>query len=250
MSRITITDSDVRQMFAITRTYPHDDPDETLPTELLHDLSRLVPCDVVMASGQDTPRWEFFANQSFPHLEVPAAQVEELALAYHAHYWTSACSHPDRTGDLSAVAREDDLVPGGLPYRASGMYLDYSHPSGVEHELMVCLPAGSPQRTLRLLFARGSGPDFSDRDLEVLSLLRPHLAAAYETAERSRKGGVVLTARQQEILRWVDAGDSNRQIARRLHVSESTVAKHLENIYHRLDVNSRTAAVARVRALA
>jgi DNA-binding NarL/FixJ family response regulator len=55
-----------------------------------------------------------------------------------------------------------------------------------------------------------------------------------------------LTARQQEILRYVAAGYSNGQIARRLQVSDATVAKHLENIFARLQVTNRAAAVARV----
>jgi len=249
MSRVTITDTEVRRMFAITRSYEQDDPAEPLPTELLHDLRQLVTCDVVCASGQDTPRWEFFADQTFPYFEVPAAEIADLERAYYEHYWSSSCSYPDRTGDLSAIARQDDLVPDGVPYRASRMYVDYSRPLGVEHEIMVCLWAGAPQRTLRLLFCRGTGSDFSDRDVEVLTLLRPHLEAAYATAERHRQGGAVLTARQQEILQCVESGNTNRQIARRLHVSEATVGKHLENIYQRLDVNSRTAAVARSRAL-
>jgi DNA-binding NarL/FixJ family response regulator len=41
----------------------------------------------------------------------------------------------------------------------------------------------------------------------------------------------------------VAAGHTNAQIARRLGVSEGTVRKHLENIYGRLHVSSRTAAV-------
>jgi len=53
--------------------------------------------------------------------------------------------------------------------------VDYPQPLGVEHELMVCLLAGAPQRTLRPLFCRATGSDFSDRDVEVLTLLRPHL---------------------------------------------------------------------------
>jgi DNA-binding NarL/FixJ family response regulator len=44
----------------------------------------------------------------------------------------------------------------------------------------------------------------------------------------------------------VATGCSNRQIARRLVVSEATVRKHLENIFSRLEVNNRTAAVARL----
>lgn len=56
MNRVTITDTEVRRMLAITRSYEQDDPAEPLPTELLHDLRQLVTCDVVCASGQDTPR--------------------------------------------------------------------------------------------------------------------------------------------------------------------------------------------------
>jgi len=46
-------------------------------------------------------------------------------------------------------------------------------------------------------------------------------------------------------VRVVAAGHTNAQIARRLGVSEGTVRTHLENIYARLHVSSRTAAVTR-----
>jgi DNA-binding NarL/FixJ family response regulator len=46
-------------------------------------------------------------------------------------------------------------------------------------------------------------------------------------------------------LRLVAAGHTNTQIARRLGISEATVRTHLENIYGRLQVSSRTAAVTR-----
>ena len=51
--------------------------------------------------------------------------------------------------------------------------------------------------------------------------------------------------RQWELLRLLAAGHTNTQIARRLGISERTVRTHLENIYRRLDVSSRTAAVTR-----
>jgi DNA-binding NarL/FixJ family response regulator len=53
-----------------------------------------------------------------------------------------------------------------------------------------------------------------------------------------------LTPRQWEILRLVADGLSNAQIARAVSLSEGTVRKHLENVYGRLEVASRTAAVA------
>jgi DNA-binding CsgD family transcriptional regulator len=43
----------------------------------------------------------------------------------------------------------------------------------------------------------------------------------------------------------VASGHTNAQIARRLGISEGTVRTHLENIYKKLHVSSRTAAVAR-----
>jgi DNA-binding NarL/FixJ family response regulator len=53
-----------------------------------------------------------------------------------------------------------------------------------------------------------------------------------------------LTARELEVLRLVAAGSSNRLIASTLVISERTVARHLQNIYAKLRVSSRTAASA------
>jgi ATP/maltotriose-dependent transcriptional regulator MalT len=53
-----------------------------------------------------------------------------------------------------------------------------------------------------------------------------------------------LTARELEVLRLVAAGKSNREIASVLVISEHTVARHLQNIFAKLRVSSRTAASA------
>ena len=53
-----------------------------------------------------------------------------------------------------------------------------------------------------------------------------------------------LTARELEVLRLVAAGESNRAIASALVISEHTVARHIQNIFRKLDVSSRTAASA------
>lgn len=53
-----------------------------------------------------------------------------------------------------------------------------------------------------------------------------------------------LTAREAEVLRLVATGRSNPQIAAALVLSEKTVARHLSNIFGKLDVRSRTAAAA------
>jgi DNA-binding CsgD family transcriptional regulator len=53
-----------------------------------------------------------------------------------------------------------------------------------------------------------------------------------------------LSARELEVLRLVAAGNTNREIAEALVVSEHTVARHLQNIFAKLGVSSRTAATA------
>ncbi len=58
-----------------------------------------------------------------------------------------------------------------------------------------------------------------------------------------------LTERELEVLRLVAAGTSNRAIAAQLIVTLGTVKKHLNNIFGKLDVQSRTQAIARAREL-
>ncbi|WP_026438983.1 helix-turn-helix domain-containing protein [Acidocella facilis] len=61
---------------------------------------------------------------------------------------------------------------------------------------------------------------------------------------------VRLTRRETEVLPWLACGKSNRDIAQSLNVSDRTVNKHLEQIYPKLGVETRTSAVAiAIRAL-
>jgi DNA-binding NarL/FixJ family response regulator len=53
-----------------------------------------------------------------------------------------------------------------------------------------------------------------------------------------------LSPRQREVLRLVAAGQTNREIARILVLSEKTVARHVSNIFDKLDVTTRSAATA------
>lgn len=61
-------------------------------------------------------------------------------------------------------------------------------------------------------------------------------------AQRLRRLG--LTPRQTQVLQLVGRGSSDKEIARRLGITEHTVGKHLEHIFTRLGVTTRTAAAA------
>jgi ATP/maltotriose-dependent transcriptional regulator MalT len=70
------------------------------------------------------------------------------------------------------------------------------------------------------------------------------VAALGGRSEALKRAG--LTAREAEVLGFVAEGLSNRQVAERLTVSEHTVHRHLANVYAKLGVSSRAAAVALV----
>jgi DNA-binding CsgD family transcriptional regulator len=58
---------------------------------------------------------------------------------------------------------------------------------------------------------------------------------------------VAVTPREWDVMRCVAAGKSNAEIAGLLWIAPGTVRRHLENIYDKLGVHSRTAAVAKLR---
>lgn len=248
-ARVTISELDVRRLLAIITEDRGDPPAEGLPPALLRDLAGLVGCDFMSFSALDSRRQAFGFGQDVPGPADDAdGEVEDFG-PFWAHYRDCApCSYPDRSGDLRSVTKVSDFY-SARQWHGSGMYCDYFGKE-IEHELIMCLPAGPrqaglPGQSLRLVFFRGPGPDFSERDRALIALLRPHLHEAYLTAERRRQGTPELTPRQRELLRLVAEGHTNAQIGRSLGLSEGTVRKHLENIFARLDVSSRTAAVIR-----
>jgi DNA-binding CsgD family transcriptional regulator len=245
---VTVSERDLRTLLGIVSDHRGDLPAQGLPPSLLSDLSGLIRSDVVSFAGQDSRRQATWFKQSFP---IDADDGEDWDdPPFWDHYWDSLpCSYSERTGDLRSVTKPSDFY-SARQWHNTGVYQDCLRPLGAEHEIMVCLPAdrgwtAGPGRTVRLIFYRGPGPDFSERDRALLTLLRPHLHQAYLDAERRRHPAPQLTPRQWEVLRLAAAGHTRAQIARQLGVTEGTVRIHLQNIYARLHVSSRSAAVAR-----
>ena len=73
---------------------------------------------------------------------------------------------------------------------------------------------------------------------------RTDLAEARALATAPTVGRAGLTARECEVLRLVASGRTNREIAAELVISEHTVARHLQNMFAKLDLPSRAAATA------
>ena len=95
---------------------------------------------------------------------------------------------------------------------------------------------------------------------ELVARLQAHLRVAREMNAAMRARGEEaeppsallpnpLTQREMDVLEWVARGKTNRDVADILGMSPRTVNKHLEHIYEKLGVETRTAAVARLARL-
>jgi ATP/maltotriose-dependent transcriptional regulator MalT len=96
---------------------------------------------------------------------------------------------------------------------------------------------------LRLAVEQGLQENYASYLLELLG------ADDQPRPVQVTRTGQTLTPRQVEILRLVMAGHDNRTISEQLFLSEWTVKSHLTKIYRKLDVTSRTQAIALARQL-
>ena len=233
---------DLRALTSMIADANDDEPGPMLPWALLENLARLIPaeevsiCDLDLVNRErelqqdvleDDPRY-VAKGDPFP------GALDPFWRDYPTH-WTGC--HPSAAGH---VRRWTDRYPGRM-LQKNLLYQEFFRPMGRRHFLSVGLvaPAGHERN---LMFWRHTGPDFSDRDKDLLTLLRPHVAEIYCGAVRRRRG--VLTPREWEVLELAAQGYGNADIAAILVTSVSTVRKHMEHIFDRVGVRTRGAAVA------
>lgn len=95
---------------------------------------------------------------------------------------------------------------------------------------------------------RHVAPSFVDRLLDYAEGSRPRLDAT-EKLPAVQALVEPLSQRELEVLRLIGAGFSNREIAKKLFIAVGTVKRHINNIYGKLSVRSRTQAIAKARGL-
>ncbi len=210
---------------------------------VLEALQGLVGCDAVALNGMDSARRRHYHQQMWADgerwHEADLWRDESAEPFWQVYDQCVSCSSTDRTPGVLMWSHEDYYTEA--QWREHPMHRQVL--TDVLDELVLAYPEG-PRRTVRLLFPRSSKVPFGQREKLILRLLQPHLegfAMAARTPPPSDSS--TLTPRQLEVLRLVRVGLSNRQIGRQLALSPETVRKHLENVYLRLNVQSRSAAV-------
>lgn len=237
---MSLSTTDLRSALDVIDPAQVDEPGEPLPWTMLEGLAVLVGADGACYVEQDPYAERMLVGQD----TQPNPASEELEEWYWELFWKcAACSNPQRSGDFTSVTLASDFY--SKREFARHPMSEYAATTGFNPTVLLPLPPhGLVDR--RLLFYRDGRP-FGERERLLLTLLRPHIVTLHTrvVARAESAGRDQLTPRQLELLRLVAAGYSNRQIARRLRLADGTVRKHLENIYTRLGVTSRTAAIAR-----
>jgi DNA-binding CsgD family transcriptional regulator len=240
-----LRERDLRALTAVVEDGLRDDPGEAMPWAVLDRLHQLIPCNCVGFSEVDVQRHASATAQCLEggerffeagHETDGDAQFWELRAKFLPY------SHQARTGDLVSVLRWSDFYTAA-ELKNDPYYSEYIvHPPVDKYCVLLPLPAG-PGRTRRMALWR-SNRDFSERDRLALQLLRPHLHEVYLDAESRRHGIPHISRRQREVLQLVAQGYSNADIARALFISVATVRKHMEHIFDRTGVRTRSAAAA------
>ena len=230
----------VLQAVGALREAPHGDEPVLAGPAAAKALLDVIPAESASLNDLDT------AGQRPAASDVQLVDdnyPEEPFRQFWDHFWNSmTCSYTERIARLRTEVMGTGNFYSDRQWHSTGMYTEVMHPAGIEKELLIPLPA-PPGIARRLVFFRGPGRPFTDDERDAAILLQPHISQALRREARLRAARL-LTERQAGILQLVAAGYDNAAIARRLGLSGGTVRKHLENIYARLGVSSRAAAVA------
>jgi ATP/maltotriose-dependent transcriptional regulator MalT len=169
------------------------------------------------------------ARRACAELEEAAARYATSGLEATALHWRGALAlaegHPEAALPvLRASCRRWHGVHAPYEAARSRLLLGRTYLALDDHDT-----AASELRMARATFERlGATADTRETDLLLGARSFPNQ----------------LTAREVEVLALVASGNSNREIAAALVISDKTVARHLSNIFTKLDVTSRTAAAA------
>lgn len=139
--------------------------------------------------------------------------------------------HPQVKIIMTTVFDDDDHIFKAILAGADGYLLKDAEPEQLHRSIREALTGGAPM-----------SPSVARRALLLLRQAPTPLTPTTTTTTD-------LSLREQEILEHLSLGLRYREIAANLHLSEGTIRKHIENIYRKLQVHNKIAAIDKGRDL-
>ena len=183
----SLREGDAEALLHLVEDARHDDPGEAFPWEVFRGLRRLIPCDfdVGYISNNYVEHWspmhQLLDQDDLPLVEiVRERQPDPEATPFWDVFWASCCSYPQRSGDLRSVTMTTDFHRTGR-VRANDPLREILP---TNHALTVSFPEVVPGTYRRIVLRRIEDRPFTERDRQILQLLRPHLHEIWLDAER------------------------------------------------------------------
>ena len=150
----------------------------------------------------------------------------------------------------SGIYKDTDLMTDDVRTQTS-YYQKCLKPYGLHYSVDVTIADGKNMLGIMTIYRTEEEGDFTDEDIELLSLLSDHLNARFSmdlTPEENIGTGhkiesyitkYNLTSREAEVLDLIFDGDANETIEAKLCISQHTLKKHLQNLYRKTEVSGR-----------
>ena len=213
----------------------------------VRELSAMVPAELTTLS---------ICHLKTGRREVTGFPDERLGAEDRACFDRHFSAHPLVRYHAVQRGRGAHRISDSTPFsrfRHSALYSEYYRRIGIDH--VVAVPIEVDDDVLVSFVLNRTRRDFADGDLELLDRVGPVLSRLFAALRAPARAAVpatsdrtalVLTPRERDVLGWLAGGKTDRDIGVILGCSHRTVQKHLQRIYEKLGVETRTAAVMRV----
>lgn len=235
-----VTKSDLRSVIDLLHDLAGETSSEIFPRPVISRLADLLDaentgyCDLLA-----TRNWRGYYIRTLPEPDW----FGEVLYQWH-HQDAITCGFTRFSKSRDPVAASDVLSRPAVA--RLDLYQHTLRPFGFADTAKLFLPAVPGEARFFFFDRRRWG--LSDRDRELLVLLRPHLVIHRKRWRPLSRALDALTSREREVLEALADGDTNAQIAKKLWISHHTVRSHVEHIFEKLNVKTRTEAAARLSA--